>query len=279
LGATGDSNRCRPARENSQTDEAAVKPGWHDRFFLFFLLSFRRKPKQHRTTMKQIVICLGLTFGIMAARADLVLQQNVESAMVNGTITTQIKGDKIRVDMPSSPQGAMSTIMDLGSGDSTTLFHERKAAMMVPGTEIKQMAEKLKQSRASAGTNAAPPKFQDTGKTEKVGNYNTEIYTWSSPDGANQTVWVARDFPDYAKIKVQMNKLNDSPVAQMSKGAAPDVNTLPGMVVKTQMEMNGQKVTSTLVSAKESSVDASIFQTPKDYQLMNQAGVGAPPNQ
>jgi Domain of unknown function (DUF4412) len=229
--------------------------------------------------MKPIVISLGLAFGIMAARADLVLQQNVESSMVNGTITTQIKGDKIRVDMPSSPQGAMSTIMDLSSGDSTTLFHERKVAMTVPGAEIKQMAENLKKTRAGAGTNAAPPKFQDTGKTEKVGKYNTEIYTWSSPDGANQTVWVARDFPDFAKIKVQMDKLNDSPVAQMSKGAAPDVNTLPGMVVKTKMEVNGQTVTSTLVSAKESSVDASIFQTPKDYQQMNQPGMGAPPNQ
>ncbi|HUA39461.1 MAG TPA: DUF4412 domain-containing protein [Candidatus Sulfopaludibacter sp.] len=229
--------------------------------------------------MKQIVISLGLAFSIVAARADLVLQQSVESAMINGTITTQIKGDKIRVDMPSSPQGAMSTIMDLSSGDSTTLFHERKVAMTVPGAEIKQMAEKLKESRAGTGTNAAPPKFQDTGKTEKVGNYTAEIYTWSSPDGANQTVWVARDFPDYAKIKVQMDKLNDSPVAQMSKGAAPDVNALPGMVVKTQMEMNGQKVTSTLVSAKESSVDAAIFQTPKDYQQMAQPALGVPPNQ
>ena len=229
--------------------------------------------------MKQIVISLGLAFSVMAARADLVLQQNVESAMLNGTITTQIKGNKIRVDMPSSPQGAMSTIMDLSSGDSTTLFHERKVAMMVPGAEIKQMAENLKKARANAGTNAAPPEFRDTGKTGKVGNYNTEIYTWSSPDGASQTVWVAKDFPDFAKIKVQMNKLNDSPVGRMSKGAAPDVNTLPGMVVKTQMEMNGQKVTTTLVSAKESSVDASIFQTPKDYQQMNQPGMGAPPKQ
>ncbi len=229
--------------------------------------------------MKYIVISLSLAFSALAARADLVLQQNVESSMLNGTITTQIKGDKIRVDMPSSPQGAMSTIMDLSSGDSTTLFHDRKVAMLVPGAEIKQMAENLKKSRASAGTNAAPPKFQDTGKTGKVGNYTTEIYTWASPDGANQTVWVASDFPDYSKIKVQMDKLNNSPVAQMSKGAAPDVNTLPGMVVKTQMEMNGQKVTSTLVSAKESSVDASIFQTPKDYQQMNQPGLGAPPSQ
>jgi hypothetical protein len=229
--------------------------------------------------MKQLVISVGLAFGVVVARGDLVLQQNVESAMINGTITTQIKGDKIRVDMPSSPQGSMSTIMDLDSGDSTTLLHNQKAAMKVPGAQIKQMAEAMKRSRAGAGTNAEPPKFTDTGKTEKVGNYKAEVYTWSSADGANQTVWVARDFPDYKKIKVQMDKLNNSPVAQMSKGAAPDVGSLPGMVVKTQMEVNGQKITSTLVSVKESSVDASIFQTPKDYQEVTQPGMGAPPKQ
>jgi hypothetical protein len=50
------------------------------------------------------------------------------------------------------------------------------------------------------------------------------------------------------------------------------------MVIKTQMEMNEQKVTSTLVSAKENSVDASIFQTPKDYQELTQPGSGAAPN-
>jgi hypothetical protein len=229
--------------------------------------------------MKHLVISLGLALGVVAAHGDLVLQQKVESSMISGTITTQIKGDKIRVDMPSGPQGAMSTIMDLNSGDSTTLLHDQKTAMKIPGAQIKQMAEAMKKSRASAGTNAEPPKFTDTGKAEKVGDYNAEIYTWSSAEGANQTVWVAREFPNYTKIKVQMDKLNNSPVAQMSKGTAPDVSTLPGMVVKTQMEVNGQKITSTLVSAKESSVDASIFQTPKDYKEVSQPGMGAPPKQ
>jgi Domain of unknown function (DUF4412) len=229
--------------------------------------------------MKRILILLGLAFGLVAAHADLVLKQNIESAMLNGTITTQIKGNKIRVDIPSSPQGSMSTIMDLSSGDSVTLLHQQKAAMKVSGAEIKQMAENMKQTRVSAETNAAPPKFQDTGKTEKVGGYDTKIYTWSSPDGATQTVWVAKNFPDYAQIKTQMDELNNSPVAQLTKGSAPDVSTLPGMVVKTQMEMNGQKVTSTLVSAKEEPVDASIFQTPKDYQEMAPPGQGAAPNQ
>jgi hypothetical protein len=228
--------------------------------------------------IKQTLIGLGLAFSLVAARADLVLQQKIESTMINGIVTTQIKGDKIRVDMPATPQGAMSTIMDLNSGDSVTLLHQQKVAMTVPGAEIKQMVENMKAARAAAVTNAVPPQFHDTGKAEKVGDYDTEIYIWSSPDGANQTVWVARNFPDYVHIKVQMDTLNNSPVAQLSKGTAPDISTLPGMVIKTQMEMNGQQVTSSLVSAKENPVDAAIFQTPKDYQAMAQPGTGAAPN-
>ena len=93
----------------------------------------------------------------MAARADLVLQQNVESAMINGTITTQIKGDKIRVDMPSSPQGAMSTIMDLSSGDSTTLLHQQKdrdegsrRGDQANGRELEKVAGQRRDERRAA---------------------------------------------------------------------------------------------------------------------------------
>ena len=81
---------------------------------------------------------------------------------------------------------------------------------------------------------------------------------------------------DYAKIKVQLEKLNSSPVGQLSKGSAPDISSLPGMVVKTQTEMNGQKVTSTLISVKEQPVDASVFETPKGYQEMTQPGLPRP---
>jgi peroxiredoxin len=221
--------------------------------------------------MKRVFALIALVFTVATARADLVLEQKIESAVINGNITTKIKGDKVRMDMPATPQGAISTIMDVNTGDSITLMHEQKAMIKIPGTEIRQMAENMKKTRANdAATNAKPPKFHDTGKTEKVGGYGTEIYTWSSPDGATQTVWVAKKFPNYARIKIQMDKLDNSPVAQMSKDMSPDTDTLPGMVVKTQMEMKGQKVTSTLVSAKEESIDASAFDVPKDYKLMTQ---------
>lgn len=227
--------------------------------------------------MKRIFVLVALVFTIAAARADLVMEQKIESAMVNGTITTKIKGDKVRLDMPATPQGAISTIMDVNTGDSITLMHGQKAVIKIPGTEIRQMAENMKKARANGAATNAAPKFHDTGKTEKVGDYDTEIYTWSSPNGATQTVWVAKNFPNYAGIKVQMDKLNNSPVAQMSKDTSPDVGALPGMVVKTQMEMNGQKVTSTLVSAKEESVDASIFEAPKDYHEMVQPAMSKQP--
>lgn len=229
--------------------------------------------------MKRVLIILSLVLSLAAARAGLVMKQNVKSAMVNGTVTTRINGDKIRVDMPSSSQGAMSTIMDLNTGDSVTLLHKEKVAMKISGAQIKEMAEKMREARVGANTNAPPPKFHDTGKTGKVGNYNTEVYTWSGADGESQTVWVAKHYPNYAKIKTEMDKLNNSPVAQMSKGAAPDISTLPGMVVKTQSEMNGQTITSTLISATEEPVDVSIFEAPKDYHEMTQPVGGSAPRQ
>ena len=239
-----------------------------------FLLFFQQKPKQHQSLVKRIFVLVALVFIIAAARADLVMEQKIESATLNGNITTKIKGDKVRMDMPATSQGTVSTIMDVNTGDSVALVHGQKVVIKIPGAEIRQMAGNIKKTRGNGATaNAAPPKFRDTGKTGKVGNYSAEIYTWSSPYGATQTVWVAKNFPNYARIKVQMDKLNNSPVAQMSKDTSPDAGALPGMVVKTQTEMKGQKVTSSLVSLKEGSIDASIFEVPKDYHEMIQPAV------
>lgn len=227
--------------------------------------------------MKRILILSGLAFSLATARGDLIIQQKIDSTMMNGTVTTQIKGDQARTDIPSSPQGSMSTIVNLTTGNQIMLMHKEKIAMKISGAQVKQMVERIKKERADTETNTPPAKFTDTGKTEKVGQYNAEVYTWSGPSGEKQTVWVAKHFPNYSKIKAEMNKMEESPMAKISRGAAPDANTLPGMVVKTVTEMNGQKATSTLVSVKEQPVDASVFEMPKDYHVMTQPGGGMPP--
>jgi len=223
--------------------------------------------------MKRIIALLVLGLALTAARADFVIQQKVESPMQNGEMTVKIKGDKIRVDMSSAMLGDMSTITDSGTGDSVVLMHKSKSIMKMSGAQVKQVMEAMrKQMGNGAATNAMALKPVATGKTEKVGDYDAEIYTWTNSRGMSQILWVAKDFPEYSKINAQLEKLGKSVAGGMSRDMSPDISTLPGMVVKSQADMAGQKVITTLISAKEETVESSAFEAPKDYQDMAQPG-------
>src|SRR5207249_2869016 len=120
--------------------------------------------------------------------------------------------------------------------------------------QMKQMMEMMKKQQTA---NAEPPKPLATGQTEKVGQYDTEIYTWSNY-GMNWKLWVAKNFPNFAKIKIWLEKMSKLAGGGMGKGMAYDPATLPGMVVKSEMEMSGgQKVTNTIISAKDDNIDPS----------------------
>ena len=223
--------------------------------------------------MKPTLLLIPLLATLAAARADLVIEQKMESAFQNGNMTMKVKGEKIRTDMEAGPAGAISSIMDLATGDSVTLMHAQKMAMKTSGTQTKQMVEAMKKQLGAAVDGKTPAsKPTDTGKSEKVGNYNAEIYTWTNPTGT-YTFWVAKDFPNYAKIKDQLDKVNKAASAGMGQGMGPDYGALPGMTVKALIEMAGQKITTTLVSVKEETVDAALFDAPKDYQQMAQPGL------
>jgi hypothetical protein len=228
--------------------------------------------------MKRILTILTLISVMVEARADFVIQQKMEGTMQHGDMTMKIKGDKIRVDMAIGPMGNISMIMDLDAGDSTTLLHQQKMAIKASAAQMQQTMQQMRARLNNGATNTEPPKLQDTGKTGTVGGYNTEIYTWTNNNNnSGGTVWVAKDFPNYAKIKTQLDKLNQSPMVQMSKGMAPDMTTLPGMVVLAKSEVQGgQEVTTTLISAQEEPVDASVFEIPSDYKEMNAPGQSIP---
>jgi Domain of unknown function (DUF4412) len=220
--------------------------------------------------MKRTLIFFTLVFATAAAHADFVIKQKVESATQHGDMTMQIKANKVRVDMAPGPMGEMSSIVDLKTGDVTTLMHQQKMAMKVSASQMKQMMEQMKSRMNNGSTNTEPPKLQDTGKTETVGKYSTEIYTWTNTDlGSGGTVWVAKNFPDYVKIQKELERLDDSPMYEASKGMIPDMSKLPGMVIKTKASVHGQKVTTTLISAEEKPVDSSVFDVPKDYHEMS----------
>ena len=103
-----------------------------------------------------------------------------------------------------------------------------------------------------------------TGKTQKVGDYDTELYSWSNSRGITGTVWVAKNYPDYARIRADYAMLDKT--AGADTDMTPALSALPGMVVRSQVTGGGQTITLALISAKEGPLDASLFGIPRDYK-------------
>ena len=151
------------------------------------------------------------------------------------------------------------------------LIPTEKTADIHPGANFKSELEAMK--KAYGETNAlfaTPTRPVDTEKSEKVGDYETEIYSWDGPNGMKETLWVARNFPGYEKIKSDLDKIDEWNSSGIGKGMEPDLRLLPGMVVKKQTAVggrtdNGQLVTVSLVSVKIEPVDPALFEVPTDY--------------
>src|SRR4051812_48602043 len=76
----------------------------------------------------------------LTAQADVVIEQKIESAMTNGSMIMKIKGDQARVDIPG-PMGQMSVIMNVKTGEMTTLMHAQKMVMKSNLNDIKGQTE------------------------------------------------------------------------------------------------------------------------------------------
>ncbi len=202
--------------------------------------------------MKYILI-LSLVLSTLAARADLVMQQQITSGTNTGTVTIKVKGTKLRVDMYAGQPQAISTIKDLKTGETLMLLHSQKMFLKQSGAPTKP------------ASGVTPPKVRSMGKTQKLGAYDTDIYTWTNSRGITGFFWVARNYPDYARIKMEIATL-DNTAGGLNDGMTPALSTLPGMVLKTQITGHGQTLTVTLLSAKDGLLDASVFQTPGNYR-------------
>jgi hypothetical protein len=80
--------------------------------------------------------------------------------------------------------------------------------------------------------------------------------------------WLADDFPDYSKVQTALESTQNAGLTSMMAGMMPRSSEFPGMAVKTEMSVAGQKITTTLVSVKEQEVDPAVFELPSDYKEM-----------
>src|SRR5271154_1777220 len=91
---------------------------------------------------------------ITTASADWVIESKIESPQMNSATTTKVKGDKLRVDIPNGPAGAMSSIIDTKSGESIQILHSQKMAMKTTAGQLKQAMDAAKQA---AGVKSGGP--------------------------------------------------------------------------------------------------------------------------
>jgi hypothetical protein len=201
-------------------------------------------------------------------RADLVLVQRVEGGGQSGEQTIKIKGDKARTELAP----AVSMIADGATGEMITLMHTGRTYLKIPAEQTKAMMEQLQQLRPDA----EPAKLVPTGKKEKIGEYECEIFTVKA-GAITVTYWLAKDFPNFPSVLAQLEKFQAGTISAMGKGLMPELKDFPGMMMKTEMDMKGKKTVTTLVSAKEENVDPGLFKIPAGYKEVSSPNLNFQP--
>jgi hypothetical protein len=189
--------------------------------------------------------------------ADLVIVQKVEGGGQTSEQTIKIKGDQARTELNPT----VSMITNGATGEMITIMHSGRTYLKVSPEQTKTMMEQLQKFRPGA----EPAKLQPTGKKEKIGDYDCEIFT-AGLGALTATYWIAKDFPNYQSVLAQLDKFQASTISAMGKGLMPDIKDFPGMMMKTEVDLNGKKVTTTLLSAKEDKVDPKLFDVPAGYK-------------
>jgi hypothetical protein len=211
--------------------------------------------------MKKIFFpLLALAFAA-TAQADLTITQQIKQEGTPGkgmdtTLTMKVKGEKMRMD--GIPQ--MSNIIDLKSGDVSSLIHAQKAVMTIPGAAVKEMAAK----KAEQNLKIDPPKA--TGKKETIGGFVCEEYE-TSLRGAKIQLWLTKDVPAVEKLMKEISEM--SATADPFQGMLKDQN-ITGFPMRTVMEMPGAgKLTMTVLSLSEDPIPDADFVVPSDYKPMS----------
>jgi len=209
-------------------------------------------------TLLLSTLCLAV---VASARADLTIQQNLKQEGAPGgkgmdtNITMKVKGEKLRMDGVQE----MSSIVDLKTGDMSSLLHQQKMVMTIPGEQIK----KMQAARAQETPKIDPPKA--TGKKETINGFACEEYE-TTLNGAKVQMWLTKDLPQVEKTMKELASFagEADPVQKLLME-----QNVSGFPMRTVMEMPGMgKMTVTVVALSEDPIPDSEFTVPSDYKPM-----------
>lgn len=214
--------------------------------------------------MKTVFVIVALIALAPSLRADWVIIQSTKSKDKDSKMTIKIKGDQIRNDIGTK----MTVFINAAKGETHMFIHKSKSVMKMNADTVKSAAG-LASQLLGGSEPAAKPKA--TGEKAKVGEWDTEVYTWDSKLGTGK-FYVAKNFPKFDELSKAMDRVTKSSNNPMA-ALFPSYQDFPGMIVKSEMTMMGQLTSTELVSAKEQPVDDAEFKEPEDYKELKMPGL------
>jgi len=227
-----------------------MNPAWRT-------LLFRRR-RDSQSHMKFLACCFGCFAATLAgAAADLTIMQKVEGGGPVGEVKLEIKGTKARIEGAGTV-----TIVDSQSGETVTILEAQKKIVRMSADKAKAAGDMVAKF---AGTKAAPekPKLIATGRKEVVNGMQTEVFTADTQFG-EATYYVAADYPDGEAILQQLQQMQPLAFAGVSN-FMPDYRDFHGIPVRTEIDIMGQHLITTVTSIKRDPIPETDFVVPRGY--------------
>jgi hypothetical protein len=213
---------------------------------------------------------IALVFALaLTAHADVVIEQEVESPAGKGKIVMKIKGDRARIESPTS-SGNTVTVMNMKTGELATMLPADKVVVKADLKTVKAQQEAMFKRLGLDLTKEQKP--TPTGTTEKVGEYTADVYDFSFGELTGK-IWAAKDFPNAQLFKDEMKRVGEAGTMGLNLARLE----VPGMLVKSRMATPAGTMTLTVVSARQEPVPEADFAIPADYQEVKVPAGGNPP--
>jgi hypothetical protein len=219
-------------------------------------VSFNRSAAdRHQTAMKlNLLLPLALLFAPLVSFGDVVYEQTAEIYGEKHVSTFMFKGDRARLDF-ASPNRKMTTFIDR-AGNAIAYEHNSKIVARTSMAKARAAApDRLENFDGnSAKANAGKP----TGETEKIGDWNCEIWTRETPLGTEKQ-WRTKEIPNLNRIREYMEKFAST------SGLLGNFPT-EGIAIKVETTGPKGKTTITTVKLAEEPVPDSAFVEPVGYR-------------
>ncbi|MBV9673555.1 MAG: DUF4412 domain-containing protein [Verrucomicrobia bacterium] len=214
--------------------------------------------------MKKLLTVIAVfAISIHYAKADFILKEDIESAGQVEPMTLYLKEMKCRLDVSART----SAIIDSATGDMIVLIPQQKIYLRISAEQLKAQADAMKNIAAGQGSKN-DIQLTPTGNRQTISGHDTEEYQ-ATINGVKSKIFIAKDFPDYLPLVTALYNLQNGPGLEAFRMMPIPPEKYPGMPMRTEVDVMGQKITTTVTSVEQVPIADSEFSVPSDFKELS----------